>query len=680
MFGFNSKTGGIKNSDWEKLRARVGRIDSAYEALEDRPDKLARFALFRLEEFAQGIDLPPGVIDEPVVISEQMKQDFRQCVEYVLKPFYEVDLEFDISRNGYYRALDWCAEKESQLPVYDKLYEVVQNLAVLFLHFYKELPKTTDAKGQPRLFVTVQDEDFGDKRESLSSFYLVLDKIREETMGALFPNAEEYFADREATLELPLKRGLTKYSNIPPHFLSFLDFQGIYSISDKNRFEHMHVLARSGHGKTQLLENFIFNDIMRAHDETLGVCVIDGQADLIKDIKNLKVLSPLQDRVIIVDPSDVEHPFCLNPFDIGNALKGELTPLKKQELYTNAVSLLEFVFSALGTSMTAKQTVLFRNVVELLISIEGSTLMSMKELLEDSAPFVPYYESLDPITKDFFVNQFDEPTYSDTKYQVLTRLYSILKTPALAGMFTAKTNQLDLYEEMNRGAIILVDTDKHLLKEDGHSLLGRYFIALIVQAAYKRKFINEDERTPFFVYVDECHDYIDEKVAVLLDQARKYKVGMTLSHQLYDQTDTRLKSTIKTNTNIKLFGALSAKDRTASAKEIDMPDEFLTGLKSIDRKGAEYALKVGNQKPVKVFTPFGIMREAGQIEPEVLAHILRKNRERYCTDPATENIRPVTPVNEPEIATAGHTEAPGIKKPATPSEETGFSIDDVEDL
>lgn len=679
MFG-SKKIGGVAQTDWDRLKSRIALIREAYANLKYDADRLAYFAAFRLEEFAQGKDLPDDLLEFPIELNEQYVEDFRKGVYHIVQTqFFDCDYVPEPTKNGFYAALDWCAKKEADIEIDNRIFEVTQKLALLFLNFHQGLPKTTEQKGQPRLFVTVEDDYLGDKLDTIIETHVVLDQINETTRSIFFPNNDQGFLEKENLGQLPLKFALTKYTGLPEVMFSFLDHQGSFEIPEKARFEHMHVLARSGHGKTQLLENFIFNDILRAHDQTIGLAVIDGQADLINDIKHLKALAPIQDRVILLNPSDIDHPFCLNPFDIANTLKGDLSPAQKQEVYTNAVYLLEYVFSSLGANLTSKQKVLFGNVVELLVTIEGATLMDMKNLLEDSAPYRPYYEQLDPLTKDFFTNQFESATFADTKYQVLTRLYAILKTPALARMFTAKTNQLDVFEEMNRGAIILIDTDKSLLKDAGHSLLGRYFLALIVQSAFKRKFTPESERTPFYVYVDECHDYMDENIATMLEQARKYKVGMVLSHQLYDQLDTRLKATIKTNTSIKIHGALSAKDRTASAKEMDVKEDQLSGLKSIDRKGAEYLLKVGNQKPVKVFAPFGVMQSAGVIDSDVLEHIVRKNRERYCAQAATENIGQPTPQNSSEFTTEGKKHELNNEKPA-PKGQTGFSIEDVEDL
>ena len=94
------------------------------------------------------------------------------------------------------------------------------------------------------------------------------------------------------------------------------------------RFEHTHILAGSGHGKTQLLQNLISADIQNMLDNRMSVCVIDGQGDLIKKILGMEATYKIKDRVVIVDPSDVENPFCLNPFNLRSQFSGNMTALE----------------------------------------------------------------------------------------------------------------------------------------------------------------------------------------------------------------------------------------------------------------------------------------------------------------------------------------------------------------
>ncbi len=93
-----------------------------------------------------------------------------------------------------------------------------------------------------------------------------------------------------------------------------------FTLSTKSRFEHHHIIAGSGHGKTQTLQYLIANDLEAVAEGGRSVVVIDSQGDLIRNISNLAVFAPggpLHDRIVIIDPTDVEWPVSLNLFDVG---------------------------------------------------------------------------------------------------------------------------------------------------------------------------------------------------------------------------------------------------------------------------------------------------------------------------------------------------------------------------
>ena len=99
-------------------------------------------------------------------------------------------------------------------------------------------------------------------------------------------------------------------------------------------------------------------------------------------------------------------------------------------------------------------------------------------------------------------------------------------------MFSHQKSKLDLFAEMNAGKVILIDTAKDLLKENGTEVFGRFFIALIANAAQERATLHPSARLPCFVYIDEFQEYIDEeKTPEMLQLLREYNVGVTIAHQ-----------------------------------------------------------------------------------------------------------------------------------------------------
>ena len=78
-----------------------------------------------------------------------------------------------------------------------------------------------------------------------------------------------------------------------------------------------------------------------------------------------------------------------------------------------------------------------------------------------------------------FFQEFLAPsksTWRETKEQIKYRLQGVMESPTLSRFLTAPETKLDLFEEMNRGSVIVIDTAKDYLR-DGSSLFGRIFIS-----------------------------------------------------------------------------------------------------------------------------------------------------------------------------------------------------------
>ena len=277
----------------------------------------------------------------------------------------------------------------------------------------------------------------------------------------------------------------------------------------------------------------------------------------------------MADRVVLIDPNDIEHPPALNLFDFGLDRLGGYAPKDREMLLNGAVALFEYMFGALlGAELTNRQQVIFRFIARLMMVVEGATIHTMREFMESPEATRPYLDRLDPTERHFFETQFYEGTYNDTRKQILARLWGVLSNRVLARMFSHPRNRVNLFEAMNRGSLILINTAKDLLKQEGTEIMGRFFIALIAHAAQERAPIPEDRRRSTFVYIDEAQDYFDSSMENLLNQARKYKVGLVLAHQNLGQFERALQAAVMASTAIKLAGGVSAHDASALAKEM----------------------------------------------------------------------------------------------------------------
>lgn len=430
-------------------------------------------------------------------------------------------------------------------------------------------------------------------------------------------------------------------------FLAFFHSPLPFAIPFPARFEHTHIVGGTGHGKTQLMQFLINHDLVRAMDDGRSAVVIDSQGDLIQTISRLSYFSPsaeksLSDRFVLVDPNDVEYPVCLNMFDFSRNRLSGYAPVDREKILNATIELYEYFFGALlGAELTQRQGLIFKYLARLLLEIPDASIHTLRELMEDGERFRPYMEKLTGTAWSFFATRFFDRQFNETKKQILTRLWGVLSNTSLERMFSHPRNKIDIFEFLNEGKIILINTAKDLLGQEGSAIFGRFFIALIAQAAVQRAAIPAFKRTPCFVYIDEAQDYFDENISHLLHQARKYRLGLVFAHQNLDQLGAGLRSSVLASTTIKFAGGLSAKDAGVLASEFRCDPEFLLSQKK-EREHSEFACYVKNytSKALSVSVPLGFVESLPTLTASEEESLLANNRARYSAPPELPSYIP----------------------------------------
>jgi len=401
-----------------------------------------------------------------------------------------------------------------------------------------------------------------------------------------------------------------------------------FAIPEESRFEHMHIVAGSGHGKTQTLQYFIARDLQEVARGDKSVVVIDSQGDLINTILKAADLPP--EKIVLIDPEDIAFPVSLNLFSVGQDRLESYGDLERERLTNSIIELYDFVLgSLLSAGMTAKQNVVFRYVTRLMFHIPDATIHTFRELMEPGGTdaYRQYIDRLEGTPHRFFESEFDSKEFTNTKTQVLRRLYGVLENQTFERMFSNPQSKFDMFTEMNAGKLILINTSKSLLKEQGTEIFGRFFIALIAQAAQERATLPDYDRLPAMVYIDEAQDYFDANIGVILSQARKYKVGMIMAHQYLGQLSNGLQEGFEANTSIKLAGGVSARDARAMAGQMSCDAETIQS----QPKGTFAAYIRGlTQRAVPVSFPFFVLEKRPQATKTELEAIRQHSRDAYA--------------------------------------------------
>ena len=409
---------------------------------------------------------------------------------------------------------------------------------------------------------------------------------------------------------------------------------------------HTGIVAKTGWGKTQLLQTLILWELKKPDPPSL--IVLDSTGQMVELIQRLAVFNDrLRDRILIIDPA---HSPSLNMFDLSTPRFETYTREQKEDIQNEIVNLFNYVFSSEDYKLTGQMAIGFAYAVRLILSRPNSTIRDLRRLLEEDcrrceqSAFAADIAELDEDAQDFFRNHFYSDELKKTRAAIARRLQLMVSIPAFARMFITSRNALDLYgETQDKRSIILVNTNERLLKEGGYILFGRYIVARTMAAILERASIPREQRTITHLIIDEGSPYMDETFDTLLTRVRQYGLKVTIAFQHFQQLTDKLKNSVAGQTSVKYAGGLSYQDARFLANDMRCEADFLTSLKTdigIPPKWTQFAVYADNwndNHPMLVTLPFLTMEREPKMTPDQYAALLARNRQRIAPAPQIKN-------------------------------------------
>jgi hypothetical protein len=565
---------------------------------------------------------PQKIVD---ILSKAFIESFNRLADH-LPPYALID-RFDQS-------------KSFTVPLIDAMKNVGQAVFDLVLPFYER-----DAKDAGL---------FEGLRESLDSSQQRTKKLPNEYIGSAAEIVETYLGD----------------TPLAPIFRAGVPFD----IPVSRLLEHAVIVAGSGHGKTQTLGALIARHLVQP--DPPAMVVIDSTGALVKRIQTLSLFNDrLRDRIVIIDPEHDPVP-ALNMFDVSNPRFQTYSQSLRDEVETEIVALFNYIFTSAQNDLTSRQGTVFSYVVRLVLSMPGSTIDTLRQVLEDdpkggyaASKYRDQIDRLDPTAQAFFKNQYFE--LKGFREQIAQRVYGLIQVPAFQRMFSS-SNKVDFFDELqNRGSIILVNTSERVLKESASPLFGRYVIARTLAAAFERATLPEQDRRPTFLIIDEAAPYFDDTFDRMLTRVRQFKLGVCLAFQHLEQASEKLRSSIASNTSVKLAGGLGYVDSRWLSRDMETTPEFLKAQRRDSDDPPQWTqlgCYVRNLTPsaVSLTVPFFALENLPHMSTEDHQALLMRNRERVSAFPSPKppDRRSATPATPPSEIPTSPTPPSGIDEDA----------------
>jgi type IV secretory pathway TraG/TraD family ATPase VirD4 len=187
-------------------------------------------------------------------------------------------------------------------------------------------------------------------------------------------------------------------------------------------------------------------------------------------------------------------------------------------------------------------------------------------------------------------------------------------------------SSFDFREVMDNKKILICNLSKGMVGEINAFLLGMIIVSKIAMGAFSRQDCAENERTPFFLYVDEFQNFITEVFATILSESRKYKLGLAITNQYIEQLDEKIRAAVVGNVGTLIAFRMGAADAEFFAKEFDpLKVEDLT---TIDKYNF-YIKELIDGAPTRPFNGQSIWPENYDGDPKLGAAIKEMSRLKY---------------------------------------------------
>jgi hypothetical protein len=331
-------------------------------------------------------------------------------------------------------------------------------------------------------------------------------------------------------------------------------------LDPEERRRHLYIIGQTGTGKSTLLLNLIAQDLAAGE----GLALLDPHGDLAEAVLAHIPRSRTNDLVYL-NPADTERPIGFNPL---SAVPHDLKPI----VADGVVSAFRHVWPE---SWGPRLDYILTNAVRALLDVPGAMLLMLPRFLIDEPFRVRLVDNHvgDPVVRAFWLSEYagyGDRFRAEAISPIQNKIGKALIEPRLRNMLAQPKSTIRLRRLMDEGAIVICNLSKGRLGEGVSHLLGALLTTSIAQAALSRADAPVADRRVFHLHADEFQSFATESFALILSEARKYGLTLTIAHQYLDQLPDGLRAAVFGNVGSIIACRTGATDAPALAAQIGL--------------------------------------------------------------------------------------------------------------
>ncbi|PSP57015.1 conjugal transfer protein [Halobacteriales archaeon QH_7_66_36] len=359
---------------------------------------------------------------------------------------------------------------------------------------------------------------------------------------------------------------------------SQLDVEENVGLNDEYRQTHILNIGPTGFGKSQLLAHVALQDAEKDH----GLCLINPKGSLIDELL-AKLPEDRLDDVIYINPAqDPVTPINVLEPQVTEDMNTAQLENQKEIIVSDLIDLFKRQSENWGDQFGRVLETLLRAHLDLNIKQNSSkTLVDVFRCVIQEEPLTDLIDQTeDSVIREQLVRVKEDMTSYEME-PLQRRLNDFVMNPTIRRVIGAEESGLDFREAVNNGKIILVDIQKGEVGSTVSELVGSIVITKVWAAAQSRITQPEEQRTPFFLYVDELQNFAGEgsNFTKILSEAREYRLGCWLATQYLHQLSPEMRRAVTNNCRTKICF------NPSGSEDINRITGMLQGIQKQELKG-----------------------------------------------------------------------------------------------
>jgi tRNA isopentenyl-2-thiomethyl-A-37 hydroxylase MiaE len=249
----------------------------------------------------------------------------------------------------------------------------------------------------------------------------------------------------------------------------------------------------------------------------------------------------------------------------------------------------------------------FRNGAMLALEdpASGSTILEISRVLSDEQ----FRNRKIANSTNEVVNQFwtevageagGEASLENIVPYITSKFDNFLSNEIMRPIIAQQESSFNFREIMDNQKIFIVNLSKGRLGDINANLIGLILVGKILMNALSRVDMPEEERKPFYLYMDEFQNISTDSISAILSEARKYKLSLNVAHQYIDQLDEEIRDAVFGNVGSMGVHRISSKDAEFLESRFE-PTFSGQDLMNIDNYNY-FASILADGEPIKPFT------------------------------------------------------------------------------